>query len=901
MNYEGIKFLLKLYNDLEKNPSVKKAGSKYDDKDALVARYLQKLQNTEKLFDGSHEELEKYIKNRYYDKYVIKEENIPDNCYKKILKNKNLSEEELNNAKHKEALRIIEEQKRSLDEWIDYLMKENTQYPMWVRYWAFRGMLEIGDYNSRSNNFRKRNDRTTQPFIELNKEVLDATINIMMHYHEDKEPVEVYDDKGYYRSFELDEEELNEAIENGSFKNLYSYNMWHIEELKNNLEERNNKNGVWKKFKNGDSDYLVKILEGNGIEWDIADIKKATKYLSNDDNIIEIYFTKDSEGKFTIPRILLKEEDNEIEEIRGIGYAQNMEDKMLDELEAKVARYYTYNKRGMRYTQINNAIKSSRVLSKIYENYKKTGEIFSDDFNFIHGLNHKNYGNGNYFGTEVDPRTSKLRNKFPISDKKILLEHVNDVYFDSRSFIGATDEIKADNEFILQCLQESPSKLGFLRYIDQKLLDDKDFIMKAMELNKDAFDYASERLKEDQDIVILAINKYYKNASDYLKKEWLDDKDFMMKFIQRSHWQAVFKYDVSKWINDKDFMLEAIRNHGEENYMVGGALLYEVGDNLRDDEDIVLAAIQYGTYFTENLKYASDKLKRDSSFMNKAIEIDALSLSFSDSGLRENKQSILKAINSHRNGDRALEFASKELKNDRELVLVSVNKYGSSLEYASDELKNDKEVVMIATKNCGSALAFASDDLRNDMEIVLNAVNTDGLALYYASDELKNNKEIVLSAIKENPRAIQYASEDMKNDREIVLTSLTGNEKKLHGVSPLRYVSEDMKKDREVVLTAVKQENEALKYADEVFKNDPEIMLETLFNQKKNGSCYVPKIGDELANNDEFLSEVSERLKSANFGDSHNDRFIKSCIYEMIRKIEEEKIYSRVYDSSKTR
>ena len=36
------------------------------------------------------------------------------------------------------------------------------------------------------------------------------------------------------------------------------------------------------------------------------------------------------------------------------------------------------------------------------------------------------------------------------------------------------------------------------------------------------------------------------------------------------------------------------------------------------------------------------------------------------------------------------------MKNDKEIVLVAVNKYGFILEYASKELQNDKDIVLAA-------------------------------------------------------------------------------------------------------------------------------------------------------------------------------------------------------------
>ena len=44
------------------------------------------------------------------------------------------------------------------------------------------------------------------------------------------------------------------------------------------------------------------------------------------------------------------------------------------------------------------------------------------------------------------------------------------------------------------------------------------------------------------------------------------------------------------------------------------------------------------------------------------------------------------------------------------------------LECASKELRNDKDVVLEAVKNNGSSLKFASEELQDDKEVVLEAV-----------------------------------------------------------------------------------------------------------------------------------------------------------------------------------
>ena len=51
---------------------------------------------------------------------------------------------------------VIENQKRSLDTWLEYLLSEDAKvYPFWAKYWAFQGMLKLGNYNKEKRILRK--------------------------------------------------------------------------------------------------------------------------------------------------------------------------------------------------------------------------------------------------------------------------------------------------------------------------------------------------------------------------------------------------------------------------------------------------------------------------------------------------------------------------------------------------------------------------------------------------------------------------------------------------------------------------------------------------------------------------------------------------------------------------
>ena len=119
-----------------------------------------------------------------------------------------------------------------------------------------------------------------------------------------------------------------------------------------------------------------------------------------------------------------------------------------------------------------------------------------------------------------------------------------------------------------------------------------------------------------------------------------------------------------------------------------------------------------------------------------------------------------------------LEFASEELRADRQVVLAAVKQFGNALEYASKELRADREIVLAAVKRNGWALRFASKELRADRQFVLAAVKAGGDALQFASVELRADREVVLAAVAQRGDALRFASEELRTDGEITIAAV---------------------------------------------------------------------------------------------------------------------------------
>ena len=84
-------------------------------------------------------------------------------------------------------------------------------------------------------------------------------------------------------------------------------------------------------------------------------------------------------------------------------------------------------------------------------------------------------------------------------------------------------------------------------------------------------------------------------------------------------------------------------------------------------------------------------------------------------------------------------YASKELKNDREIVIAAVANNGKSLEYASNALQKDPEVIQNAIR--GGRLDLATYEQKANLAVVKSAVSKDGCALKHASIDLQNERQ----------------------------------------------------------------------------------------------------------------------------------------------------------------
>ena len=400
-----IDIISKMYKDLHNSERVLHVSKESDKKRERLLNYFNRLEKIHKrVSESKNKSDEKLLKGFYYDLYVIKPEDIPESYFQnqvKLARERGYGNIELTNEDKKRMTdQVIEDQKHSLDKWIEYFLydEESKSYEMWEKYWVFQGLQNLGKYDKKTYKFSKRDKTTVYPFPPVEREFIFTTLHLMEDYIKDK--------KG--------DEEIKSALGSGNFKMLYEY-VIKQSMLKDKLQS-NTTSGKWVKYEQG-SDYniLRDSLQGYYTGWCTAAGENFAKsQLAGGD--FYVYYTLDNNGEAKVPRIAIRMNGKtEIEEIRGIADRQNMEPEMMPILEEKLKEFPDRDK----YLKKEHDMKLLTLIDKKINN--NIG-LTLNELKFLYEINSKIEG----FGYEKDPRIDEIKSKRNIKKDYALIFDVKE-------------------------------------------------------------------------------------------------------------------------------------------------------------------------------------------------------------------------------------------------------------------------------------------------------------------------------------------------------------------------------------------------------------------------------------------------------------------------------------------
>src|SRR3990167_9380746 len=309
----------------------------------------------------------------------------------------------------------VEDLEKSLDQWISYLSDANEPYPVWFRYYAFRNVLDLGDYDKDKGEFTKRSPGSFHLFPDIDRGAL-GYVQQMIEARKGKAVLERLQQAQKSAALEnIPDEQLITQAKAKQFGNL-SFAKQYAEAIKQSgeitPEMRQETKGAWVKYqKDTDPTALWASLQNKGTAWCTKGFATAEKQLEGGD--FYVYYTADRQGKPSIPRIAIRMQGDSVGEVRGVAdNDQNLEGNMAEIAEEKMKDLPGSE----RYKKASADMKQLTAI----ERKIKQGENFNrNELVFLYELESPIA----YFGYEKDPRIAELRStRNPREDAPIVLD-----------------------------------------------------------------------------------------------------------------------------------------------------------------------------------------------------------------------------------------------------------------------------------------------------------------------------------------------------------------------------------------------------------------------------------------------------------------------------------------------
>ncbi len=160
------------------------------------------------------------------------------------------------------------------------------------------------------------------------------------------------------------------------------------------------------------------------------------------------------------------------------------------------------------------------------------------------------------------------------------------------------------------------------------------------------------------------------------------------------------------------------KQHALDEIRKNATAFQQLSPEMRDDEEVALAAIQASTLNV--VQYASSRLKNMKKIALPAVQKNAHNYRHLSDAMRDDEEILFEAIKSATFD--ILGYASDRLKDRKTVAIPAVQKVASNYQHLSLNMRQDKEVTLAAINNCfepvqEEILRFSSVELQNDKDI----------------------------------------------------------------------------------------------------------------------------------------------------------------------------------------
>lgn len=418
-NSEVSNQLLKKKYDLHKSPEVESSAQRTlgrigesvpQDPLARIENYLNRFREiTDREDPAKREHGIEALKRLILPKFVTTFEDIPESYWvsqERIIRERG-QQGDLNRFSDDEKLRwkkelsegLLDDQRASLEQWVDYLTSSDSSYmPDAMKYWVFRSVTQLQEYDKEQKKFPERSKGTVKLFPDINHEALAYVIDAVVK----KQEGNAFDFGQFSHDLSSEAKEtFQKHLAQENFAKLYAWANEQIQPIPEHLLPITD--GEWVTYEqdhDGTENYkrLHQSISGRGTGWCIAGENTVKSYLSQGD--MHLFYTRDDAGNSTIPRVAIRMEGSSIAEVRGISFKQNLDPYIAPIVEKKLEEFpdgKAYQKK----------VADMKYLTEIERKAQADIPLSATDLTFLYEVDSPIQG----FGYSRDPRIEELRNQ----------------------------------------------------------------------------------------------------------------------------------------------------------------------------------------------------------------------------------------------------------------------------------------------------------------------------------------------------------------------------------------------------------------------------------------------------------------------------------------------------------
>lgn len=405
----GASFLISKNPNFHSSPVVEKVKKQvYRDSGANLQKPTDKISAWIKYLESLHASLQNkphligQIKKIYHNQNVIKPSEVPQGYYDlqaKIARERGYGDIQISETQKLElAKNIVVDQQKSLDQWIEYFVSADTDmYPIWLKYWALAGLVKLSKFDLDTFTFGNRTRETVAPFVELNREALALVIDSVLKKLNKTNLDSIKD------------QTLLSLLDGMNFGKLYAHAL--RKSGVGNKGKFTSNEGKWIVYKKGTSHLpLFNSLQGQNTGWCTAGASTAKSQLAKGD--FHVFYSKNAEGKYSVPRVAVRMENSSIAEVRGVGENQNL-DPQISATNIVEQKMKEFGSEGKKYKKKDQAMK---LLTEIEQKQNLGLMLTQSDLVFLYELEEKIVG----FGYQKDPRIEEIKKKRDLKNDLVL-------------------------------------------------------------------------------------------------------------------------------------------------------------------------------------------------------------------------------------------------------------------------------------------------------------------------------------------------------------------------------------------------------------------------------------------------------------------------------------------------